>query len=159
MNELNYLRVVAVLPAVLFWLGTGYATGAGCYAVNMNCFSVVVPTTSPTELLFAAARILPFAAPAGLLLASTGLYVLHRAGARGFERWLLVTPVLRVVLIHAACILFAGWVMPERRVTPTLAFDLALLAAGCAWVALATAAKSPVLRLLSGKPNRWARPA
>ena len=64
MTEDHYWALVVCFPGLALAALTGYATGAGCYAVTMNCFSVVVPEDSVTRALFVTAAFLPF----GLLI-------------------------------------------------------------------------------------------
>lgn len=144
MNEESYWAVALSLPGLVLFSVTGYATGAGCYALNMNCFSVVVPDDTLTRFLFATARVLPFALSCSVPLGMAGLALLWRRGARALERVVWLGPPLYTALLHASCVWLAGAVLPQRRVTPDVRFDLVTLGLGGAWVGLCVAMK-PVL--------------
>jgi hypothetical protein len=146
-TEDHYWMLAACLPGLALAVLAGYATGAGCYASNMNCFSIVVPDDSLRRAMFAVAAFLPFAAPAYLPIAIAGLGWFRRGGARAVTRWLWLAPLAYAAIVHAACIAFASWVLPERRVDPTLRLDALVLAAGYAYVALARLAKRVIVRV------------
>lgn len=140
------------LPGLVLAVLAGYATGAGCYAVNMNCFSIVVPNDPYARALFAVAAFLPFGAPAFGPIAVAGLAALRRGGTRAVTRWLWLAPLCYVAIVHVACIAFASWVLPERRVDPTVRLDALVLAGSYAYVALIRLAKRVIVR----KPRvRW----
>ena len=157
MNGETYWAVALCLPGLALASATGYATGAGCYAVTMNCFSVVVPDDAMTRVLFATAALLPFALPSYVPIAAAGVALLWTRGARALERALWLGPPLYAAVLHAACVLFAGAVLPERRVTPTTRFDLWVLAVGAGWVALAALMKPALASLIRRRGPRWSR--
>lgn len=107
-----------LLPGLALAALAGYSAGAGCYAISMNCFSVVVPNDSLMRALFSVAAFLPFGAPAYVPVAATGL---RGGGARAVERWLWVAPLIYAGTFHAACILFANAVFPSGAYTRTCA--------------------------------------
>jgi hypothetical protein len=154
LTERHYAQLTVLLPGIALALLTSYATGAGCYAVYMNCFSIVVPDDSLTRALFALAAFAPFGAPAYLPVALAGLATLRRGGELALERWLWLGPPLYVALVHAACVLFANAVLPERRIHPDLRFDALVLAAGYAYVGLTRLGKLVMVRRPRGP---WAR--
>ncbi len=154
MTERHCAQLIAILPGLALAALAGYSAGAGCYALTMNCFSVVAPDDSLTRVLFSVAAFVPFGAPAYLPVAATGLASLRRGGQPALERWLWLAPVLYVATVHAACVLFANAVLPERRVHADLRFDALVLAAGYAYVALARLAMPFIVR----KPREpWTR--
>jgi hypothetical protein len=156
-NEETYWAVALSLPGLALAAATGYATGAGCYAPNMNCFSIVVPDDSVTRALFATAALLPFALPSYVPIAAAGLGLLWRRGTRALERALWLGPPLYAAVLHAACVWFAGAVLPERRVTPTTRFDFWAVALGSAYVALAAAMKPALAAFIRRRNPRWSR--
>jgi len=153
-TERHYAQLIAVLPGLVLAALAGYSAGAGCYALTMNCFSVVVPDDSLTRALFAVAAFVPFGAPAYVPVAATALAALRRGGEPAIERWLWVAPVLYVATVHAACILFGSAVLPQRRVQPDLRFDGLVLAASYAYVALTRLAKPIAVRKPHGPSTR-----
>ncbi|MFI5316579.1 MAG: hypothetical protein ACHQ6T_12835 [Myxococcota bacterium] len=146
MTEKHYWALVVSLPLLALAALTGYATGAGCYAWTMNCFSVVVPEDSVTRALFQTAAFLPFGLPAYAPIALGGLASLRRWGVSGLRRLLWLAPPVYVALLHGGCVVFASWVMPERRVEPTLRFDALALAFGFAYAGLGVLASRALVR-------------
>ena len=142
-TEEHYGVLAVCLPGLVLAVLAGYATGAGCYAVTMNCFSIVVPDDAVTRALFSVAAFLPFGAPAYAPVAIAGLAALRRGAA---ERGLWLAPLAYAVIVHVACVAFASWVLPERVVDPTPRFDATVLACGYAWVGLVRLAKRVVVR-------------
>ena len=155
MTEDHYWALVVCFPGLALAALTGYATGAGCYAVTMNCFSVVVPEDSVTRALFVTAAFLPFGLPAYGPIVLGGLVTLRRSGVVALRRWLWLAPPIYVALLHGACVAFASWVLPERRVEPTLGFDAVALAVGLAYVALAIPGSRALVRTRT-KSLHWA---
>jgi hypothetical protein len=156
MSEDTYWLVALSLPGLALATAAGYATGAGCYAVYMNCFSVVVPDNATTRALFATAALLPFALPAYFPIAAAGLGLLRTRGVRTLERALWLAPPLYTLVLHLACVWFAGAVLPARRVVPTVRFDLAVLGIGVAYAGLAVAMRPALQRFLGRRrPHRF----
>jgi hypothetical protein len=144
--------IAMCVPALLLWATAGYMTGAGCYAWTMNCFSLEAVDPTSRMLLFAAA-FLPFAAPAYLPVLAAGVAAARR-GRGGILAWLVCAPLAYALLVHASCLLFASWVLPDRRVTPSFALDLGVFAAGCAYAALAWLTIDR-WKLFEPRPDPW----
>jgi len=140
------------LPALFLWAGVGYMTGAGCYAWTMNCFSLEALDRTSRVLLFTAA-LLPFAAPAYLPVLAWGIASVRR-GRGAIVAWVACAPPAYALLVHASCLGFASWVLPERRVTPALALDLGVLACGACYAALAWLAIER-WKLFEPRPDPW----
>jgi hypothetical protein len=153
-TERHYALLLVLLPGLALAALAGYSAGAGCYALTMNCFSVVVPDDSLTRALFSLAAFVPFGAPAYAPVAASGVTALRRGGAAAVDGWLWIAPVLYAALVHGGCVLFAGAVLPERRVHPGLRLDVAIVAGGYVYVALARLARPFVVRKPRGP---WAR--
>jgi hypothetical protein len=64
------------------------------------------------------------------------LWVQRQRGSTAVERFLWLAPVLFAALVHVLCVAFESWVLPARRLAPTLGFDLQILAGGYVWVLL-----------------------
>jgi hypothetical protein len=145
-TERHYALLAVLLPGLALAAIAGYAAGAGCYAIYMNCFSVVVPDDSLTRAMFFAAAFVPFGAPSYAPVAASGLAVLRRGGARAVERWSWAVPLPYAAIVHASCLVFASAVLPERRIHPDLRFDVLVVAGGYAYVALVRLAKRALVR-------------
>lgn len=158
MEEGQSWAVVVCLPGLALAALAGYATGAGCYAITMNCFSITDANTPLTRDLLWFAAFLPYAVPAYLPVALVGLGAVWRAGARGARVWLLAAPPLFAASLHASCALFAGLVLPERRIAPSIRLDLAVLAATAAYALLAWLATPRISRRLRRESPWKARP-
>jgi hypothetical protein len=144
--------IVVWLPALVLGSVTGYMTGAGCYAWTMNCFSLEALDRTSRMLLFAAA-FLPFALPAYLPVLAAGIAAVRR-GRSATLAWLALAPLGYALLVHAACVVFAPWVLPSRRVTPTLALDLCVYASGAVYAALAWLTIDR-WKLFEPRPDPW----
>jgi hypothetical protein len=155
MRERYYWLMVVLLPGLAMAAIAGYAAGAGCYAIWMNCFSVVQPSDLWTRAMFAVAAFVPFGAPSYAPIAAAGWAALRRGGESSPTHWLWLAPPAYTILVHASCIAFAFNVMPERRIHPSPAFDAVTLAAGFAYVALARVAKRWLVRKPRYWPARW----
>jgi hypothetical protein len=46
-----------------------------------------------------------------------------------------------MALVHVICVAFESWVLPARRLAPTLVFDLQVSAASYVWVTLLRVSK------------------
>jgi hypothetical protein len=128
--------IAVLLPLLVVMSLSGYATGAGCYAWTMNCFSITVAHDWLSSFVLFGARLLPFLIPAGIAVGLGGLWAIWRLGLRGVRLWLVFAPPIRMLALHASCVVFAPWVLVERRITPDLALDLRVLAVGYLYSAL-----------------------
>jgi len=70
------------------------------------------------------------------------------------ERWLWLAPVFLAAALHVSCTVFSSWVMPARRLGPSLLLDLQTLAGAYAWIALLRVAKPGLVRA----PGFWDPP-
>ena len=156
MSDTQYWRFCACIPAALIAVVAAYSAGAGCYAITMNCLSIVEPFDGPTRALFFAAKLAPFAGPAYAPILLAAWLGARRLGAERTGGLLYLAPAAYTLLLHAALVLFAFTVLPERRLAPTPAFDVATLALGYACVGLA-ALGWRWLRKRRARARRWSR--
>ena len=142
------------LPLLVIGAIAGYATGAGCYAWTMNCFSITVAHDWLDRVVLFGARLLPYLAPAYIAVFLAGLAAIWRLGEQGARLWLVLAPPGLVLALRASCLVLAPWVMAERRVTPDLSLDLAVLGCGVAYTAAAWFAIDH-MRLLRPRTSPW----
>jgi hypothetical protein len=67
------------------------------------------------------------------------------------RRFAWALPLLFTAGVSAACVAFASWVLPARRLAPTLELVLGTLCGGYGYVALAQLAR----RAAVAKPRHW----
>jgi len=153
-GEKHYWTIALCLPALVGAALASDAAAAGCYATWMSCFSIFDPNTFTKRAILWTARYLPYALPAYAPVALYGFAVLLRRGVGAFERWLWLAPVFLAAALHVSCTVFSSWVMPARRLGPSLLLDLQTLAGAYAWIALLRVAKPGLVRA----PGFWDPP-
>ena len=137
MSDNQYWGLCVCIPAALLAVVAGYSAGAGCYAITMNCFSIVEPFDLPSRALFFAAKLAPFAGPAYAPILLATWLGLDRLGAARLAPLFWLAPAAYALLLHAALVVFAFAVLPQRRLEPTPALDVAVFVVGASLVALA----------------------
>lgn len=158
MREGQSWAIVVCLPGLVLLSLAGYGAGAGCYAVTMNCFTITDASTPLNRGLLWLAAFLPYSLPAYGPVVLAGLAAIAHAGERGARRWLWLAPPLFSLSVHASCALFAGFVLPERRIVPSLRLDAAVLAWGAAYSLCAWLAVPRIVRRLRRESPWQARP-
>jgi len=135
-RERHFYEIAVALPALVGFALASDGAAAGCYSVWMNCFSIVEPDTLFARGMFWTAKFLPYGLPAYVPIALAVLWLQRQRGSSAVERFLWLAPLLFTALVHASCVAFESWVLPGRRLVPTPAFDLQILAGGYVWVLL-----------------------
>ena len=138
------------LPALAFLAVAGYATGAGCYAWTMNCFSITVANDGVSRAVLFGAAFMPYALAAYAPVFAFGWIAIQR----GSRAWPVFAPPLFALCVHLACLWLAPLVLPDRRVTPSLRLDLNVLLCSIAYCALAWLAIEK-LGLFQPKVSPW----
>ena len=151
MSERHYWQIAVALPALVGAALASDAAAAGCYSVWMNCFSIVEASTLFSRAMFWTARFLPYALPAYAPVALALLAVLARSGPAAAQRFAWALPLVFSAGLSAACVALEDWVLPARRLAPTLALLGGTLCGGYAYVALAQLGR----RALVATPRYW----